>query len=457
MSISEMRELFPGPDPVANARAGFLAEAGRPGILERLRETDAEIARLQAERIRLLGRLGEEALMQAELDAARNPDDDPDRWVRLQWRSAAMELAAAAKLGAESATRQLAEAWTLTEKCEPTLQVLEAGEISFGHAQTIAREVADLDAFAALDAQEILLPQAQKFSVGLFARKARQLLDRGDPDKLADRHRRAFADRHLKVEGARDGMAWLTAYLDAADAAVIASGLHNAAEDARAAGDARTRRQVEADLFVDVLAAGQITIGHVAGATRSVRDRAPISVEVLIPAATLAGDDAAPALIPGIGMIDPRRARELVARAPSLRRILTDPLASTVLDFDRRTYRVPAELKRVIMRRDLHCRAPGCTRPIIEIDHTVGFARGGTTSRGNLAGLCRNHHHLKHEAGWSLVQHADGVLEWTSPTKRHYLTEPGLVLPAEPPPDEWDPAPFDLPDVDDSDEAADDD
>lgn len=446
MSIEEALEAVPGPDPAANLRAGFLAEAGRPAIFEKLRATDAEIARLQAERVRLLGRLGEEALMQAELEIARHPGDDPDRWERLQWRSAAMELAASANLGAESAARQLGEAWTLTQKCEVTLQALEDGDISFGHAQAIGREIADLDPLAAIHAQTTLLPHAQKLSVGLFTRKARRLLDRGDPDRLADRRQRAYADRHVRVEGARDGMAWLSAYLDAADAAVLAAGLHNAAEDARAAGDSRTRRQLEADLLVDVLGSGQITVGMGHGEPASVRDRAPVSVEVLIPAATMAGGDAAPGLIPGVGMIDPGAARALVARAPTLRRILTDPIASAIVDFDRKTYRVPAELKRVILRRDVHCRAPGCSRPIVEIDHTTGFARGGVTSRANLAGLCRNHHHLKHEAGWALAQHADGVLDWRGPTGRHYRTEPDLVLPAEPPPDEWEPAPFDLPD-----------
>lgn len=290
--------------------------------------------------------------------------------------------------------------------------------------------------------------------MGLFTRKARQVLDGSDPVRLADRHVTAYAQRNISVDGARDGMATLSAYLDAADAAIIRNGLHNAAREARQLGDVRPKRQLEADLFVELLMDGQVIVGQPGGAEgagdadadaspasgsgQRLADKAPVTIELLVPAATAAGGDEAPGKIPGVGMIDPARARELIAKAPSLRRILTDPITGAITDFDRTTYRVPAELKRMILRRDEHCRAPNCGRPVAEIDHTIGFAGGGTTSRWNLAGFCSNHHHLKHEAGWGLVQYAEGVLDWISPTGRHHLTFPELILPAPPPPDPTD-------------------
>jgi hypothetical protein len=157
----------------------------------------------------------------------------------------------------------------------------------------------------------------------------------------------------------------------------------------------------------------------------------PGSRTPLIPAATRAGRDEEGAVVPGFGVIDPVGARELVALAPSLRRILTDPISGAILDFDRTSYRVPAELKRVLRLRDGHCRAPGCGAPLThcELDHTRAHARGGGTSLGNLAHLCANHHHVKHEAGWSLRQHLGGVLEWRAPSGRRYLTHPELAVP----------------------------
>jgi hypothetical protein len=452
VNIEDVCESESRPSPGFELRPGDLAEVARGNVLDRLRVVDAEIARLQAERVQLLGRIGDEAMLQAELDVELDPDREIDRRRNLQWRSAALSLAAAANIGADAAQRQLAEAWTLTQKCQPALYALTCGEISLGHAQAMARELADMDPLAAGEAQNVLLPYARRMSVGLFVRKARQLLDRGDPESLAVRHEKAFADRHVALDGARDGMATLTAYLDAADAAVIRTGLGNAARRVRAEGDCRAQRQIEADLFVDLLMEGEVTIGRVgangegvAARTRVV-DQAPVSVNLLVPAATAAGGDEAPGKIVGVGMIDPVKARELIARAPSLRRILTDPIESAIVDFDRRTYRVPAELKRMILLRDEHCRAPNCGRPVREIDHSRDYARGGATSLWNLAGLCAGHHHVKHETPWRLVQLADGVLDWVGPNGRHHRTFPDAILPAPPasPVDLDERTPFDL-------------
>ncbi|WP_344790584.1 HNH endonuclease [Gryllotalpicola daejeonensis] len=471
MKFVDQFDATSGVDPGPGLRSDELAQAARPWILDRLREVEAECSALAVRRVRLVGRLGEEAMLQAALNVEVDPSREADRERNLQWRSAALELAASSNVSTDVAQRTLAEAWTLTQKCEITLQAVEAGEIGFGHAQAIAREVADLDVLAAGAAQEALLPYAKRLSVGLFARKAREVLDAKDPERLADRYRRAYAARHVEVEGGRNGMATVTAHLDAADAAVIGTGLHNAALELQAAGDERSRRQIEADLFVELLMEGEVIVGASGGTAadeaapvtepvpvaepakpRTVRDHAPISVELLVPAATAAGGDDAPGKIQGVGMIDPVKARQLIARAPSLRRILTGPISSAIIDFDRTTYRVPAELKRMILLRDEHCRAPNCPHPAKELDHTIDYARGGKTARANLAGFCANHHHVKHEAGWSVTQFADGVLDWIGPTRRHYRTRSDLILPAEPPPawdDYADDAPFDAPAMDD--------
>ncbi|WP_344752229.1 DUF222 domain-containing protein [Gryllotalpicola koreensis] len=489
MSIADQFDTGEDSSPGFGLSAGELAAAGRPPVWDRVRQIDAAIAGLQAERVQLLGRLGEEAVLQAELDVELDPTVSLDRRLNAHQRSLALELAAASNTGTDAAQRQLAEAWTLTQKCQLALLALSCGEISFGHAVTIAREVADLDVLAAGDAQEALLPYARRLSPGLFAKKAREVLDANDPERLADRHSRAWARRNVSVDGARDGMATLSAYLDAGDAAVIRTGLANAAREARQDGDSRTRGQLEADFLVELLMNGEVATcdsdhdgdggdqaaltdgtpaadagpdGAGPAATRprvqrqKLVDKAPISIEVLIPAATAAGDDAAPGRIPGVGMIDPVAARQLITRAPSLRRILTDPITSAIRDFDRTTYRIPAELKRMIRIRDEHCRAPNCPRPPDDLDHTNDYAKGGKTAEGNLAGLCENHHYVKHETGWTLRQYADGILDWISPSGRHYQTRPDLIMPAPPPPDPWaddpdtyaDNTPFDKPSED---------
>src|SRR5690606_16807608 len=101
------------------------------------------------------------------------------------------------------------------------------------------------------------------------------------------------------------------------------------------------------------------------------------------------------------------------------------------LSVGRESYTVPSGLRAALARRDATCRFPGCgvAADRADLDHTTDWADGGTTNADNLAHLCRKHHVLKHQTGWSVRRaravHADGsasdppglggTLEWTSP------------------------------------------
>ncbi|MGO1539281.1 MAG: hypothetical protein ACTHW3_07895, partial [Leucobacter sp.] len=52
--------------------------------------------------------------------------------------------------------------------------------------------------------------------------------------------------------------------------------------------------------------------------------------------------------------------------------------------------------------------------------------------------LCRGHHLLRHQTPWSYTQRQGGVLEWTSPSGRVYVTKPlsGVMFRHYEPPDE---------------------
>lgn len=436
--------------------ASVLAADWQAEQIERVCAGRREIARLEADEVRMLAGL----LLDAEGSAGEDAIDagDPAEVTRrhdLNVRSIATELAASLKISTQAAEQRLGEAWMLSNELFETLAALGAGEISRAHAHELIVEVTHL-AGDRRQAERALLPWAKRLAVPAFRRKAKHVLETIEKESLKKRHERAFAKRRVEVIPARDGMAHLDAYLDLTDAVRLKAGLENAAQDARAAGDPRTAAQLEADFVVELLLDGQITIGGCGsgdgGDTAAVKDRAAVTVDVLIPAATLAGKDDEGAVIPGLGVIDPVKARELVALAPGLRRILTDLISGAILDFDRTTYRVPAELKRVLRLRDQHCRAPGCSAPLkyCELDHSRAHARGGGTALVNLAHLCGNHHHVKHEAGWSLTQYLDGVLEWRAPSGRVYRTWPELAVPcprerADPwnPPDDPEPSPFD--------------
>src|SRR5439155_20217932 len=88
--------------------------------------------------------------------------------------------------------------------------------------------------------------------------------------------------------------------------------------------------------------------------------------------------------------------------------------------------RPTAEQAAYIRARDRTCRAPGCRQPAhhADIDHTRDWAHGGPTTISNMAVLCRRHHRMKHQGGWLLHHTASGILFWTSPLGKVYVTTP---------------------------------
>ncbi|WP_166785544.1 HNH endonuclease signature motif containing protein, partial [Cryobacterium cryoconiti] len=155
------------------------------------------------------------------------------------------------------------------------------------------------------------------------------------------------------------------------------------------------------------------------------------------------------------GPIDPDTARQIAAGAPSFTRILVHPETGAVLSVGRDRYKVPKDLKRLLRVRDKTCRFPGCNKSAAhcDLDHSVDWQFDGVTAHDNLAHLCRACHALKSETGWRVVHLGDGLLEWTSPTGRTFVSEPATVIhsastaakpatpPAEPAPNPAEPEP----------------
>jgi hypothetical protein len=101
-------------------------------------------------------------------------------------------------------------------------------------------------------------------------------------------------------------------------------------------------------------------------------------------------------------VVHPETARRLACDA-SVGRIITRG-GSEPLDVGRRTRVVPAALRRALVVRDGGCRFPGCGRPHRWCDahHIWHWVDGGPTSLNNLTLLCRRHHRLIHDHGFSI-------------------------------------------------------
>ncbi len=122
----------------------------------------------------------------------------------------------------------------------------------------------------------------------------------------------------------------------------------------------------------------------------------------------------------GTGQLDhagpvPASAARRLACDASLMRVVLDG-ASAPLDVGRRTQVVPAHLRRAVVVRDRGCRFPGCGRPHAWCDahHVLHWADGGETSLANLVLLCRPHHRLVHERGFTLAME-DGAPTFRRP------------------------------------------
>lgn len=388
----------------------------------------AQVARWEAVKQRVLA----EALDSALADGAQGATPE------LRVRSMAAELACAAAMSDRTVAGHMADAADLRDRFASTYDALAAGRVSRAQMMALVDEGRRLDDDAARAEYESLVLDlaVTGTTTGRLRVHAKAIAEQLHPVSSTERHRLAREDRRVDVRAGDDGMGTVIAHVPAA----LAFGIHDrltqmahtlrdaerdgAHDDAAPDADSAQRRtvdQLRADLFADLLLTGHPTAddadrdgGDGLGALRGI-------VQITVPMLTLLGHESrTPATLAGRCPIDAETARHLAGAASLWERVLTDPVTGAVVATDRR---FPTEAQRRHLRaRDEHCRFPGCRMPVwrCDVDHTVDHARGGATSRCNLAHLCRRHHMLKHHTHWTVRQDDHGTLIWTSPTGRTY-------------------------------------
>jgi hypothetical protein len=95
--------------------------------------------------------------------------------------------------------------------------------------------------------------------------------------------------------------------------------------------------------------------------------------------------------------------------------VIREGTDGSVLDVGRKTRTVPTPIRRALVARDRNCRFPGCTARRCDAHHIEHWADGGSTSLDNLMLLCRRHHTLLHEGGFSVERDALGGLRFIRP------------------------------------------
>jgi hypothetical protein len=110
----------------------------------------------------------------------------------------------------------------------------------------------------------------------------------------------------------------------------------------------------------------------------------------------------------------------------NLTRVVFDS-ESRPLDVGRTKRLVTPAMRKAIVSRDLRCVFPGCDRfsHWCDVHHLVHWSDGGETAVDNLVLLCRHHHILVHEAGWTISG---------KPGELRFYRSDGTELGSEPPP-----------------------
>lgn len=331
-------------------------------------------------------------------------------------RSAAADLAVRLNLAEVTVRNHGHVARTLRERLPHLWAWFKDGEVSTQNAREAATIASDLPEEVWTRFEEQIVDPARTLAPARFQARAHAIRDRLHADTLDERHQAAEKERRVWVEHDRDGMSWLNAYLPTEQVAMISAHLDSAAFGLFTADtETRTMAQLRADILADLIT-GTGTASKVG-----------VTVALTIPIMSLLGHSDEPAVLEGAGPIDLDTARRLAATAPSITRLLTDPISGVVLQMDATQYRPSAALKRWLALTQVTCDFPGCGRRAqnCDLDHTTAWAHGGTTTAANLAHRCRKHHTMKHQTKWR-VDKPPGTHRaiWTSPTGHQRETDP---------------------------------
>jgi uncharacterized protein DUF222 len=368
-----------------------------------------------------------QAKMLAELAYRRPPTGPYDEGFEKSERVSRFvvdEISCALSLTHRGAENRLGVAMQLSDSLPETLEAWQRGDLDWRRVNLIVDRTLVLDDAARHRVEQTVLPRAENATTGQLRRIVDRAVIAADPAAADNRHDRERFDRDVSVRPANDGMSILQAYLCADEAAAAIRVLNAAAKET---DGLRTTGQRRADALMTLITGAEPgCISTHAGAA---------SVYLVVSADTIAGRTNVAAEMVGYGPIAPELARRLAADG-TWQRILTDPATCDIVDIGRRRYRPPAALTEYIRARDQVCTFPTCAQPAIDcdVDHSTAFADGGETSAANLSVKCRRHHLLKHHAGWTTIQHADGTVTWISPTGHRYDNPPPRLLDEESPP-----------------------
>jgi hypothetical protein len=271
-----------------------------------------------------------------------------------------------------------------------TEKALADGDISYRHVTLIAETAGQLSEKFDAEAETILVDVSKEVCPWRLQRAIWNLKHCLDAEGVLSAANKANSRRFLHLSQTFDGVYRIDGWLDAEGGATLNTALDSVMGPWRE-GDDRSATQRRADAAVEMarrlLDGGQLPA--VAGQKPHLAvnvDMATLSKEPCSMAAELEWSQPIP--------------------ADTARRLACDAVITPIIDgeADRTSRVIPGATRRALIARDKGCRFPGCDCPAAWTDahHIKHWADGGATTLENLILLCRRHHRLVHEEGWTL-------------------------------------------------------
>jgi hypothetical protein len=271
-----------------------------------------------------------------------------------------------------------------------TEQALADGDISYRHVALIAETAGQLGEKFEAQAETILVDISKEVDPWRLQRAIWHLKHCLDSDGVLSDANKANSRRFLHLSQTFDGVYRIDGWLDAEGGAVLNTALDSVmgprlADDDRSGGERRADAAVE--MARRQLDGGQLP--EVGGQ----KPHLAVSVDM----ATLSKE-------PGSMAAELEWSQPIPAE--TARRLACDAAITPIIDgaADHTSRVVPGATRRALMARDKGCRFPGCDCPPAWTDahHVKHWADGGATTLDNLILLCRRHHRLVHEEGWTI-------------------------------------------------------
>lgn len=344
-------------------------------------------------------------------------------------RGIADQIALACHVSPWTGSRRLGTARALHAELPSTRAMLRAGVISEDTAEKVVSETRHLDPeLRRLVDKQLAEAGIDQLSPRKAAALARRRAYEADRVGYTERGRTARKDRRVTLRPAPDTMSVLSGLLPVEQGVACIAALRHHADAAIAAGDTRSRDQIQADALVERLT-GQAQAGDV-----------NVEVGITMPVEALVDPDCdAPAELVGHGPLPSGIVRDLLANTQGRRwwrRLFTRPGAvnaqNPLIGGDPRRRRFDGVLAHLVgMRDDGRCRDPFCDAPLRHTDHITQARAGGPTSFTNGRGVCVRGNLVREMPGWDVELIHDGLgrephtVRTTTPTGHTYLSRAG--------------------------------